>query len=158
MHECKWTCNMHNYQLEFIQITHANTSTNWNKILFIKGFCQNISKPISCRNKFKFNNSLKNIITNKMMFYINMLCSRVCMGFLEILMALVLSHLIGTFENIILKSKICCLIHKIWATQLPATTYLDSAVDNATQFCLFLRTKTLVSCLRIDKYPKCFSV
>ena len=59
------------------------------------------------------------------------------MGFFKILMALVLSHIIGTFENAISKSKSCCLIHKIWATQLPAATYTDSAVDNATQFCFF---------------------
>ena len=60
-----------------------------------------------------------------------------CMRFLEILMALKLSHSIGTFEDVISKSKSYCLIHKIWATQLPAATYLDSVVNSATQFCFF---------------------
>ena len=60
-----------------------------------------------------------------------------CMRFFEILVVLVLSHIIGTFENTISKSKSCCLIHNISATQLSAATYSDSTVDSATQFYFF---------------------
>ena len=60
-----------------------------------------------------------------------------CIGFFEMFIALVLSHKIGIFEVTISKSKSCCLIHKIWATQLPAATYSDLAVDSATKFYFF---------------------
>ena len=58
--------------------------------------------------------------------------------FLVRFIALVLSHLMGVSLSLIPKSLSCCLIHKIWAQQLPAVMYSASAVDSATEFCFLL--------------------
>ena len=48
--------------------------------------------------------------------------------FLVILMALVLSQKIRILCKVTLKSLNCCLIHKIWAQQLPAAIYSASTI------------------------------
>src|ERR1044071_5110282 len=60
-----------------------------------------------------------------------------CTGFLAILMALVLSHFIGTVEREIPKSLSCCFNHRIWEQHEAAATYSASAVEVATEFCFF---------------------
>jgi len=59
-------------------------------------------------------------------------------GFLVRLMALVLSQKMGIRSSLRLKSNSCCLIHRIWAQQLPVATYSASAVDKATETCFLL--------------------
>ena len=63
------------------------------------------------------------------------------------LIALVLSHLIGTQPSFKSYSRSCCLVHKIWEQQLPAATYSASAVERATLCCFLL-------CHEIKQFPK----
>ena len=72
-------------------------------------------------------------------------------GFFVILMALVLSQKIGILCNATPKSLNCCLIHKIWAQQLPAAIYSASAVERATKF-YFLLTKIQAYDQEIDMF------
>jgi hypothetical protein len=53
------------------------------------------------------------------------------------LIALSLSHSNGIFLNLIPKSFKVAFIQSICTQQLLADMYLDSAVDNATLFCIF---------------------
>ena len=64
------------------------------------------------------------------------------MRFLEMLMALVLSHLIGMCSYLNPKSSKVCFIHKTCAQQLPAATYSASAIDKTTEFCFLLAQET----------------
>ena len=57
-----------------------------------------------------------------------------CTGLLASLMALSLSHKSGILLNSQPKSLKVRFIHKSWAQQAPAATYLASAVDKATEF------------------------
>ena len=57
------------------------------------------------------------------------------------LMELVLSHSRGTLLTFNPKSSSYCLIHKIWAQQLPVTMYSASVVESATQACFLLCQK-----------------
>ena len=61
-----------------------------------------------------------------------------CTGFFDRLIALVLSQNMGVLVSSMPKSLSCCLIHKIWAQQLPAIIYSASAVDNTTEFYFLL--------------------
>ena len=60
-----------------------------------------------------------------------------CTGFLEILIALVLSHMMGTVLKDIPKSSSCCLSQSTWEQQAAAAMYSASAVERATEFCFF---------------------
>jgi hypothetical protein len=57
-------------------------------------------------------------------------------GFLATLMALVLSHMRGTWEHSSPKSLSVYVIQSSWEQQLAATTYSASVVDWATLDCL----------------------
>ena len=57
-------------------------------------------------------------------------------------MALVLSHLIGTFSKDKSKSLGVCFNQRICAQHKPATMYLASTVDKATKFCFLLCHET----------------
>ena len=58
------------------------------------------------------------------------------------LMALVLSHFIGTYSKDKLKLLRVCFIQKICAQQKPTTMYSPSIVDKATEFCFLLSHET----------------
>jgi uncharacterized membrane protein len=62
-----------------------------------KGFCEDIGNLIFGINMNEFDISFFNMITNEMMSNFNMLEWKT--GFLEIWMALVLSHIIGTLRK-----------------------------------------------------------
>ena len=61
-----------------------------------------------------------------------------CTGFFVKLIALVLSHNKGIWERLKPKSVSCCLIHKLWAQQLPTAMYFTYTVDSATHACFLL--------------------
>ena len=56
-------------------------------------------------------------------------------GFLERLIALVLSHLIRILIRVTPKSSSYYLIQNTYAQQLPAATYSVSTVDSTIEFC-----------------------
>ena len=56
-------------------------------------------------------------------------------GFLDRLIALVLSHFRGMWSRVTPKSLSCCFIYRLRAQQLPATIYYASAMDSTTQAC-----------------------
>ena len=59
-----------------------------------------------------------------------------CMtGFLDRLVALMLSHFRGMWSRVILKSSSCCFIQRLWAQQLLAAIYYAFVVNNATLTC-----------------------
>ena len=64
--------------------------------------------------------------------------------FLVILMALMLSQKIRILCKVIPKSLNCCLIHKIWAEQLPTAIYSASTVKRATEFYFLLNQDTSI--------------
>jgi hypothetical protein len=61
-----------------------------------------------------------------------------CIEFLDRLIALVLSYLIGIWSKLSPKSYKICFIHKFCAQQLPAAIYSTSVIDRATKFCFLL--------------------
>ena len=56
-------------------------------------------------------------------------------GFLDRLIALVLSHFKEMWLRITPKSLSCYFIQRLWSQQLPAAIYSAYVVDNATQAC-----------------------
>ena len=54
------------------------------------------------------------------------------------LMALVLSHLMGTCENFKPKSLSVCFIQSTYAHPNPTAMYSASTIDKATDFCFLL--------------------
>ena len=62
--------------------------------------------------------------------------------FLDRLIALELSHLMGIWLNTSPKSYKVCFIHKIWAQQLPVAIYSTLIIDMATEFCVLLTQYT----------------
>ena len=65
-----------------------------------------------------------------------------CMGFFEIFMALILSHLIGTCSKDNSKSLSVYFIQRICAQHKLVAMYSASAVDKATKFCFLLCHET----------------
>jgi hypothetical protein len=78
------------------------------------------------------------------------------MGFLATLIALVLSHMRGTWEHSSPKSLSVYVIQSSCEQQLAATIYSASVVDRATLDC-FEKTKKQVKSLETDKYLKLIS-
>ena len=64
--------------------------------------------------------------------------------FLVMFMALVLSQKIWMLCKVAPKSLNCCLIHKIWAQQLPTIIYSASIVERATKFYFLLDQDTSI--------------
>ena len=62
--------------------------------------------------------------------------------FFAILIALVLSHIMGIRPVLTPKSSNCCLIHNNCAQQDAAATYFASAVERATKFCFLVAYET----------------
>ena len=60
------------------------------------------------------------------------------MGFFEMFITLVLSHLIGTCLKNKLKSLSVYFIQRICAQHKPTAMYSASAIDKATEFCFLL--------------------
>ena len=60
------------------------------------------------------------------------------------LMTLVLSHFMGTRENVKPKSLSVCFIKRTCAYPNPMAMYLTSVVDKATEFCFLLCQDTSV--------------
>ena len=73
-------------------------------------------------------------------WYLNSICfvHECCIGFLDKLIALVLSHLRGIWSKLSPKYYKVRFIHKFCAQQLPAVIYYASVVDMATKFCFLL--------------------
>ena len=78
------------------------------------------------------------------MMYIISICLVLerCTRFFYILIALVLSHLIGTYSKDNSKSLSVCFIQRICAQHTPTAMYLTSTVDKATEFYFLLWHET----------------
>jgi hypothetical protein len=73
--------------------------------------------------------SLLNIVSQKVVPHFYVFGSGCSLGFLATLMALVLSHMRGTWEHSSPKSLRVYVIQSSWEQQIAAATYSASAVD-----------------------------
>lgn len=78
------------------------------------------------------------VFPDEMVSYFNMQSSTLLEWFFMKLLALVLSHYIGSFPNYKPKSCKICFIHRIWVQKHPTAMYTDFDVDKATRFCFLL--------------------
>ena len=101
-------------------------------------FCKDIDKLIFNAYKFKCYITLLCMISKKVMSNLYMLGSRGLHGILEMLIALVLSRLIGTCSKDKPKSLSVYFIQRICAQHKSTTIYLASTIDKATEFCFLL--------------------
>ena len=96
------------------------------------------------------------MITNEVMTYLNMLCSRVLKWIFCNILALMLSHWMGTFFWLMLKLCNCCIIHRSWAQHVPRQYTLPLPLIKPPSFASWNAMKQAIS-QGIDKYLMCFS-
>jgi len=70
-----------------------------------------------------------------------------CTGFFVTLMALLLSHFMGTSLRFMPRPRICCIIHNNCPQQALAAIYSASTVERVTEFC-FLECQVTKLCPR----------